>query len=458
MDNHLWTTYQLYLQDPTVTPIKTLPGSIPPLGVCHRVARQAKQTWRDSKAKAAAKHSAARFSTPQPGLPRSQVDIESALSDNEMPTMAAHVVLWPKPSATRRRLRELSKRRASIAPHYIRLIQSRSPSPFAPELPQVGRRIRGTNPFSPKHRKAESLSTRDIQLALTTSTSETMQPDGPLAHWQRDSPRPGRADISFSDPPVPWASPAPAPSSEINDQRSSSIEQAMRGTTPPPPAAPQPRALAHEQPSRLGSPFAPHSPSQAHQAHSWGPIRTRPRVRPPLGPSTVTSDALPSSSAITPSSSLLRSPIRLHDGLPHPGGRENKRRAQLPLDDEAALADLFGPPLPSGQRRVRSRGFSLGDALARPPPAGAAWTARPRLAAATLQPGMVGGPFVDAAAAVQPSTRSWGRAAVRQLGSPFAGIGDRPARGRGARGHVPSASLSAFESGVFGSIGERLGR
>ncbi|GAB1195074.1 hypothetical protein APSETT444_004328 [Aspergillus pseudonomiae] len=44
MDNHLWNTYQIYLQDPTITPFKMTPGSIPPLGVTHRVAREAKKT------------------------------------------------------------------------------------------------------------------------------------------------------------------------------------------------------------------------------------------------------------------------------------------------------------------------------------------------------------------------------------------------------------------------------
>ena len=39
MDNHLFNVYQMYLADPSVTPFKTVPGSIPPTGVCHRVAQ-----------------------------------------------------------------------------------------------------------------------------------------------------------------------------------------------------------------------------------------------------------------------------------------------------------------------------------------------------------------------------------------------------------------------------------
>jgi hypothetical protein len=46
MDHHLWMTYMKYLQDPTVTPFKALPGTVPPNGVCHRVSRMARKTWK----------------------------------------------------------------------------------------------------------------------------------------------------------------------------------------------------------------------------------------------------------------------------------------------------------------------------------------------------------------------------------------------------------------------------
>ncbi|OAG11417.1 uncharacterized protein CC84DRAFT_1158963 [Paraphaeosphaeria sporulosa] len=46
MDYHLWMTYMKYLQDPTVTPFKALPTTVPPNGVCHRVARLARHTWK----------------------------------------------------------------------------------------------------------------------------------------------------------------------------------------------------------------------------------------------------------------------------------------------------------------------------------------------------------------------------------------------------------------------------
>ena len=48
-DNHLWKTYTLYRHDPTVTPFFVQPGGVPPLGVCCRVAREAKRSWRGQK-------------------------------------------------------------------------------------------------------------------------------------------------------------------------------------------------------------------------------------------------------------------------------------------------------------------------------------------------------------------------------------------------------------------------
>ena len=53
MDAHLWMTYMRYLQDPTHTPFKMLPGTAPPLGVCSRIVREAKRTWKGSRSSGA---------------------------------------------------------------------------------------------------------------------------------------------------------------------------------------------------------------------------------------------------------------------------------------------------------------------------------------------------------------------------------------------------------------------
>jgi len=129
MDNHLFNVYQLYLADPTVTPFKTVPGSIPPTGVCHRVARRAKETWprasliptpiikRYKMRSVFDKRTTARDRTPEPN------DFLRTDANDARGT-------WPSESATRRRLKQLCKEKFTISAHYQRLRESRSPSPF----------------------------------------------------------------------------------------------------------------------------------------------------------------------------------------------------------------------------------------------------------------------------------------------------------------------------------------
>lgn len=52
MIRHLWSTYMMYLQDPKVTPLRLGKSGIPPQGVCLRVAREAKRSWKGTKAQA----------------------------------------------------------------------------------------------------------------------------------------------------------------------------------------------------------------------------------------------------------------------------------------------------------------------------------------------------------------------------------------------------------------------
>ncbi|KAJ5545288.1 hypothetical protein N7461_007592 [Penicillium sp. DV-2018c] len=113
MDNHLWNTYQIYLQDPTLTPFKMTPGSIPPLGVTSRVARRAKKTWEKKSSRIVDSP----LKTPTGLSTLKRVDEGSRLP-------------WPKSdSKTRRRLKMLCRRKFSISPHYQRIMQSRTPEP-----------------------------------------------------------------------------------------------------------------------------------------------------------------------------------------------------------------------------------------------------------------------------------------------------------------------------------------
>ncbi|MCJ1338720.1 hypothetical protein MMC09_004009 [Bachmanniomyces sp. S44760] len=437
MDNHIWTTYMTYLQDPTVTPFKMLPGTAPPLGVCHRVAREARRTWRGSKM--AGRH---RFETPLAQTPEtckaqelrgdSPDTIKASRSGSTTPTgtNAVKPPIWPKSgSSTRRRLRELCKRKAVIAPHYQRLLQSRSPSPFTSASRSNSHSSRLSTPVNERDERA-SFATRGIQISLTTSTAASMQVDGPLAQLSKTTlPQTQDKMDWFNDPSVPFASPAAIPSDSLV-----SAEYDMNGSSPDPRDEPR-RGTA----PRLGSPFG-------YQCHTWGPSRSRKHLRPT--PPRTQSDDVP---VAGPS---LKSPARIHGTFPY--SSLLKRRAPNQLQDEVSpgdpdvqqqtlLEDIFG-----SQRRVRTRGFSLPDVsvddrmnkLFTPPSSDIAENASSDAPASTVTESVVYLPGAE------PDT-------VRRLGSPFSGISSRPSRARGR--HVPSASLSAFDPSEFSSIESRLG-
>ena len=180
MDNHLWNVYQMYLADPTITPFKNVPGSLPPLGVCHRVARKAKETWpratlvphpmveghifRDVMDE----RWAFREFTPQQQFFDGPTDATPKLLST--PAELRHA--WPKESATRRRLKELCKQKFSITPHYNRLRESRSPSPFTEQFQR-----RPSSRQESENRECASYATRElgISLASTGTTGKLAQ-------------------------------------------------------------------------------------------------------------------------------------------------------------------------------------------------------------------------------------------------------------------------------------------
>lgn len=167
MDNHLFNVYQMYLADPTVTPFKTVPGSIPPTGVCHRVARRAKETW--SKASRIEMPLIQRYKvrslldvrmTPREKTPDPDNFLSIANSDRR-PS-------WPSESATRKRLKQLCREKFTISAHYNRLRESRSPSPFADQfVPKRPSRL-SASPMQPM--KDESMySTREMHINLVAT-------------------------------------------------------------------------------------------------------------------------------------------------------------------------------------------------------------------------------------------------------------------------------------------------
>ena len=430
MDRHLWSIYHVYLQDPTVTPFKMLPGTAPPLGVCHRVAREAKKSWRGVKT--SLQNPSSTISSPRvdnrnktaatrPGSPDT---MRASRSGSNTPTGSSPVIapLWPKSSSsTRRRLRHLCKCKPTIAPHYQRLLQSRSPSPFSSSSRTQSRsQSRLSEVSSPFETQSSSFNTRDIQLSLTTSTAASMQPHGPLAQLGSESvasPQPQQE--WFNVPPVPWASPTAIPS-DVIDVDIGGDEEPMLAPAP------------------LGSPFG---------HHTWGPSRSRQRIRP-------NTSRIQSSDASTFGPSL-RSPVRLSDTFQYPGVQ--KRRARYPLEDELSpggssmqqslLDNLFGSPAEGRHRRVRSRGFSLGDVHS------------PNRLESLFSPysrdGVVG------VSDVTPTNPSSGSAdprtpisTIRRLGSPFHLVPATPSRGSSR--HLATMSLGGHEP--FTSIGETLGQ
>ncbi|RYP09238.1 hypothetical protein DL764_001424 [Monosporascus ibericus] len=164
MTAHLWSTYQLYLQDPKVTPMRLGKSCIPPHGVCLRVAREAKRTWRGSNSKSAA-NPTNRCSTPA--------------AESSKP-----FVQWPHTcAATRGYLRELCRLKATAKAGRRRLM-TRSPTPFNKAA------HRRWNQRSTPARSPSIFSGNDMAMSLTLSTSETMQPHGPLAQLARSEVEP----------------------------------------------------------------------------------------------------------------------------------------------------------------------------------------------------------------------------------------------------------------------------
>ena len=286
---HLWATYLIYLQDPTVTPFRIGASAIPPEGVCCRVAREAQKSWRGPK-----------------------IDSGKSLSNKSgsiTPTAEALRIYaqWPHSSAaTRGHLRELCKRKEdNFAVSHHRHGQSRSPTPF-------------TNSHV-RTQSERSFNVRDMSFVLTTSTATSMQPDGPLAKL---------AASRDNDSPIMKSTPSSA-----EDFRPLSFGPS--------------RGFAI---NRLGSPFA---------AHTYGPSSSKMfnhEVRPSVP--RMQSDSGP----------RLGSPLILDESRSLNGTQ--KRRAQNDLEEELSPngaivrpsilnLQLFGTPL--NGRRVRSRGYSLGD-------------------------------------------------------------------------------------------------
>lgn len=266
MTAHLWSTYMLYLQDPKVTPLRLGKSCIPPHGVCLRVAREAKRSWKGSSSK----------STPLPSDSRSTPTVETS----------KRFVQWPHTSAaTRAHLRELCRLNATAKAAGRRRFMSRSPTPFNKAAHRRWNR-RATPARSPS-----IFSSNDMAMSLTLSTSETMQPHGPLAQLAQ-SPLEPFPELT------PWANPG-------------------ADTSVPEPSAPE---LA-----RLGSPFA---------ANSYGPSTS----------SSLAADlSVPQQSNSLGSRKSLKSPVRLTRSRSGTQKRKSLKAAEdQPKKRRPSLTTTFG--------------------------------------------------------------------------------------------------------------------
>ncbi|KAI8961726.1 hypothetical protein F5Y11DRAFT_357474 [Daldinia sp. FL1419] len=180
MDSHLWSTYMLYLQDPRVTPLRLGRSRIPPNGVCLRVAREAKRSWKGSKG-------------------HLTVDMKSGSNTPTAETTKPYIE-WPHTcAATRSRLRELCKIKATASPGRY---QSRSPTPFHKAAQR--RRNRKSVPAQ----SSAVFSARDMAFSLAVSTSDTMKPDAPLAQLTSSESEPFP---EFKDPELIVREALPSP-------------------------------------------------------------------------------------------------------------------------------------------------------------------------------------------------------------------------------------------------------
>lgn len=315
--SHLWATYLLYLQDPTVTPFRIGASAVPPHGIVIRVSREAKRSWKGGpKQSTPTVRRSARLHS---ATPRDSFEKSGSITPTaEAPRV---YVQWPHSSnATRAHLRELCKSNDSNPVQRHHHLQSRSPTPFS-------------KPYRATFEKSEppritAFQTHDISMSLATSTSETMQPDGPLAQLSA-SEKSSETPTTSSFPPLEEFKPL-----SFGASRGSVFEDGNRGR-------------------RLGSPFA----------RTYGPSSSK-----MLNPRRPSPPRTQSHSVAEP---RLGSPVRFEE--PRSLNGTMKRRAQHSLDEELSpngavlrpsILDeqLFGSNIqPNSQRRVRSRGFSLGD-------------------------------------------------------------------------------------------------
>ncbi|KFA78162.1 hypothetical protein S40288_01389 [Stachybotrys chartarum IBT 40288] len=191
MSQHVWFTYLMYLQDPKVTPFRIGKSGIPPHGVCLRVAREAKRSWKGSN--------------PQ------SVEHRSGSATPTLRAPAAYIQ-WPHTCAsTRAHLRDLCRASAGMTSRgHQNLVHN--PTPFG----KAASRLR--NRRASPGRSPSVFSALDMTKALAVSTSDSMQLQGPIAQLTRSQPEP------FTEPFPLLDNPRAAPSIASPDHATSNLQ------------------------------------------------------------------------------------------------------------------------------------------------------------------------------------------------------------------------------------------
>jgi hypothetical protein len=308
MSTHLWSTFILYLQDPKVTPFRMGKSCLPPHGVCLRVAREARRTWKGSKV-----------------LEKAVNPADGKKSGSSTPTAESSVayIQWPHTcAATRTHLRELCKLKASSTSGARNFpFVSRSPTPFTQAA------SRHWNRRSTPARSPSVFATDDIAMSLALSTADSMQPTGPLAQLTSSTPA---AETAEEKPVPPPTTEAPGILLARFEGEPSFAERRRLGS---PFSA---KSYGPSSSSSLAAALGLNSPLPHRQTHTVGPRRT------------------------------LQSPVRLSRS-----GTQKRRNTQscvprkrpslasdIWLDPKAAQTEATGPNLIS-QTRV-SDSFVLG--------------------------------------------------------------------------------------------------
>jgi len=314
MDNHLFNVYQMYLADPTVTPFKTVPGSIPPTGVCHRVARRAKETW--PRASRISRPIVRRYKL------RNVLDARSVGVREKTPELNDFLKTdssghdgrgaWPSESATRRRLKQLCRDKFTISAHYQRLRESRSPSPFHEQFLRrpSSRLSRATSrPLGESETSTTTYATRELGISLVAS--DATAPLAQLVTGDSSPPTQRMSDDDWFNTPVNASSSAAASTDSMNMS--------------PPPTGPASVETAADKLSvassipRLASPFT---------YSTWnGPSRSNGQHRRQISQNQF--------DTVHATGSRLLSPFKLE---PDVSLNVNKRRAQHNLEDELSLS------------------------------------------------------------------------------------------------------------------------